>query len=143
VFRNDGKQYQTKYYNLDVIISAGYRVKSHRDTQFRIWATQRLKEYIVKGFALDDERLKKGGGDHFDELLDDFLRVNDRQIMRGFGKVTAQLAKELADQQFEKFDHHRRALEDAQAAEEFAKEVAELEKKAKRVAQPADNPEND
>jgi hypothetical protein len=49
------------YYNLDVIISVGYRVKSQRGTQFRIWATQRLKEYIVKGFALDDERLKQGG----------------------------------------------------------------------------------
>ena len=49
-----------KYYNLEVIISVGYRVKSARGTQFRIWATQRLKEYIVKGFALDDERLKQG-----------------------------------------------------------------------------------
>ena len=55
----DGKNYQTKLYNLDVIISVGYRVKSHRGTQFRIWATQRLREYIVKGFALDDERLPK------------------------------------------------------------------------------------
>ncbi len=66
----DGKLYETMHYNLDVVISVGYRVKSHRGTQFRIWATQRLREYIVKGFALDDERLKKGGGDHFDELLE-------------------------------------------------------------------------
>ena len=51
----------TNYYNLDVIISVGYRVKSLRGTQFRIWATQRLKEYIIKGFTLDDERLKQGG----------------------------------------------------------------------------------
>ncbi|MBS0290291.1 MAG: virulence RhuM family protein [Proteobacteria bacterium] len=58
------------YYNLDVIISVGYRVKSHRGTQFRIWATQRLKEYLVKGFTMDDERLKQiGGGNYFDELL--------------------------------------------------------------------------
>ena len=57
----DGKNYQTKFYNLDVIISVGYRVKSHRGTQFRIWATQRLREYIVKGFALDDERFKRAG----------------------------------------------------------------------------------
>ena len=57
----DGKSYETTYYNLDVIISVGYRVKSKRGTQFRIWATQRLKEYIVKGFVLDDERLKQGG----------------------------------------------------------------------------------
>ena len=61
--------------NLDVIISVGYRVKSHRGTQFRIWATQRLREYIVKGFALDDERLKQvGGGNYFDELL---ARIRD------------------------------------------------------------------
>ena len=58
------------YYNLDVIISVGYRVKSHRGTQFRIWATNRLKEYIIKGFAMDDERLKRGGGgNYFDELI--------------------------------------------------------------------------
>jgi hypothetical protein len=66
----DGKNYETKFYNLDVIISVGYRVKSHRGTQFRIWATQRLHEYIIKGFALDDQRLKQaGGGNYFDELL--------------------------------------------------------------------------
>ena len=64
----DGKNYQTKFFNLDVIISVGYRVKSLRGTQFRIWATQRLREYIVKGFTLDDERLKQGGGKYFDEL---------------------------------------------------------------------------
>jgi hypothetical protein len=58
---DDGKIYDTQYYNLDVIISVGYRVKSQRGTQFRIWATQRLKEYVIKGFALDDERLKQGG----------------------------------------------------------------------------------
>ena len=63
------------HYNLDVIISVGYRVKSHRGTQFRIWATRRLREYIVKGFTLDDERLKQaGGGNYFDELL---ARIRD------------------------------------------------------------------
>jgi len=56
----DGKSYETNHYNLDVIISVGYRVKSHRGTQFRIWATQRLREYIIKGFALDDERFALG-----------------------------------------------------------------------------------
>ncbi len=74
----DGKTYQTVYYNLDVIISVGYRVKSHRGTQFRIWATQRLREYIVKGFTMDDERLKnppgKGQKDYFDEQLE---RIRD------------------------------------------------------------------
>ena len=63
------------YYNLDVIISVGYRVKSHRGTQFRIWAMGVLKEYMKKGFALDDERLKRlGGGNYFDELL---ARIRD------------------------------------------------------------------
>jgi hypothetical protein len=66
---------EIEFFNLDVIISVGYRVKSHRGTQFRIWATQRLREYIVKGFALDDERLKRGGGgNYFDELLE---RIRD------------------------------------------------------------------
>lgn len=71
----DGKTYQVDYYNLDVIISVGYRVKSKRGTQFRIWATNILKEYMRKGFALDDERLKKlGGGGYFKELLE---RIRD------------------------------------------------------------------
>ena len=71
----DGKTYQVDYYNLDVIISVGYRVKSLRGTQFRIWATNILKEYMQKGFALDDERLKRlGGGNYFDELLE---RIRD------------------------------------------------------------------
>ena len=56
----DGKSYEVKFYNLDVIISVGYRVKSHQGTQFRIWATQQLREYIVKGFVMDDERLSEG-----------------------------------------------------------------------------------
>ena len=73
---NDGLQrYETVLYNLDVIISVGYRVKSVRGTQFRIWATQRLKEYLIKGFTMDDERLKgNGGGSYWKELLD---RIRD------------------------------------------------------------------
>lgn len=64
-----------EYYNLDVIISVGYRVKSHRGTQFRIWATQRLREYIVKGFTMNDDLLKEaGGGNYFEELL---ARIRD------------------------------------------------------------------
>ena len=67
----------TKYYNLDVIISVGYRVKSLRGTQFRIWATQKLREYIVKGFAMDDERLSEGGvkKEFFAELLERVRRI--------------------------------------------------------------------
>ncbi len=67
----DGKNYRTKMYRLEVVLAIGYRVSSHRGVQFRQWATDRLKEYIVKGFTLDDERLSKPGTiDYFDELLD-------------------------------------------------------------------------
>lgn len=72
---NDGKNYDTNFYNLDVIISVGYRVKSLQGTKFRQWATARLKEYIVKGFTMNDELLKQsGGGNYFEELLE---RIRD------------------------------------------------------------------
>jgi hypothetical protein len=66
----DGKDYNTNFFNLDMIISLGYRIKSRIATKFRIWATERLKEYIIKGFTMDDERLKQmGGGTYWYELL--------------------------------------------------------------------------
>lgn len=72
---SDGKEYNTNYFNLDVIISVGYRVKSLQGTKFRQWATARLREYIVKGFTLNDDLLKEaGGGNYFDELL---ARIRD------------------------------------------------------------------
>ena len=72
---SDGKTYQVDYYNLDVIISVGYRVKSLRGTQFRMWATERIREYIVKGFTMNDNLLKKaGGGNYWKELL---ARIRD------------------------------------------------------------------
>ena len=71
----DGKSYMTTYYSLDMIISLGYRIKSRIATNFRRWATERLKEYMIKGFVLDDKRLKElGGGDYWKELLD---RIRD------------------------------------------------------------------
>ena len=71
----DGKTYKTKFYNLDVIISVGYRINSATATRFRQWATARLREYIVKGFTMDDDRLKNlGGGNYWKELLD---RIRD------------------------------------------------------------------
>lgn len=87
----DGKSYQTKYYNLDAIISVGYRVNSLEATQFRIWATRTLKEYIVKGFVLDDARLKQGsqvfGKDYFEELLERIreIRASERRF---YQKIT-------------------------------------------------------
>ncbi len=87
---DDGKNYQTQYYNLDAVISVGYRVNSAQATQFRIWATQMLKEYIIKGFAMDDERLKNGryfGKDYFRELLERVrsIRASERRI---YQKIT-------------------------------------------------------
>ncbi|MCX7875067.1 MAG: virulence RhuM family protein [Melioribacteraceae bacterium] len=69
----DGKTYEVNHYNLDVIISVGYRVKSLRGTQFRIWATERLREFLIKGFTMNDDLLKQGGG-YFEELLE---RIRD------------------------------------------------------------------
>jgi hypothetical protein len=89
----DAKNYQTKFYNLDAIISVGYRVKSPRGIRFRIWATQRLKEYIVKGFALDDERLKNAGtrNDYFDELIKRVreIRASEKNFYRKITDVYA------------------------------------------------------
>jgi len=89
----DGKQYRTKHYSLDVIISVGYRVKSHRGTQFRIWATQQLRSYLVKGFALDDRRLKEGGSTdrYFDELLERIrdIRTSERMFYRKVADIYA------------------------------------------------------
>ncbi|MBW1796496.1 MAG: virulence RhuM family protein [Deltaproteobacteria bacterium] len=87
----DGKKYKTKFYNLDAIISVGYRVNSYQATQFRIWATRTLKEFIIKGFVLDDERLKQGkqvfGKDYFDELLERIreIRASERRF---YQKIT-------------------------------------------------------
>jgi hypothetical protein len=70
----DGKTYQVGHYHLDAVLAVGYRVRSPRGTQFRQWATERLRDYLVKGFTMDDERLKNppgpGVSDHFDELLE-------------------------------------------------------------------------
>ena len=87
----DGKNYQTRYYNLDVIIAVGYRVNSYQATQFRIWATTTLREFITRGFVLDDERLKRGkqtfGKDYFDELLERIreIRASERRF---YQKIT-------------------------------------------------------
>jgi hypothetical protein len=95
VTANDGKNYKTKFYNLDAIIAVGYRVNSKQATQFRIWATQSLKELIVKGFVLNDEMLKNGkvfGKDYFDELLERIreIRASERRVYQKLGDVFQQ-----------------------------------------------------
>ena len=139
------------FYNLDVIISVGYRVNSLRGTQFRIWATQQLKEFIIKGFVMDDERLKNPdnffGQDYFEQVeerirdirsserrfyqkitdiyatsvdynkdaeltknffatvqkLDDFLRLNEKEILKHKGSISKKLADKKAEKEFNKF----------------------------------------
>jgi hypothetical protein len=92
----DGKNYATKFYNLDAIISVGYRVNSAKATQFRQWATQTLKEFITKGFVLDDERLKQGktafGKDYFRELLERVrsIRASERRIWQQITDIFAE-----------------------------------------------------
>ncbi len=91
----DGKNYQTKYYNLDAILSVGYRVNSSQATQFRIWATKVLRDYIIKGFAMDDDRLKNGrhfGKDYFKELLERVrsIRTSERRIYQQITDIFAE-----------------------------------------------------
>ena len=92
----DGKNYPTQFYNLDAIISVGYRVNSRRATSFRIWATSVLKEYMLKGFAMDDERLKQGktafGKDYFKELLERVrsIRASERRIWQQITDIFAE-----------------------------------------------------
>lgn len=92
----DGKKYITNFYSLDAIIAVGYRVNSHRATQFRIWATNILKEYLIKGFVLDDERLKQAktlfGTDYFEELLERIrsIRASERRIYQQITDIFAE-----------------------------------------------------
>jgi hypothetical protein len=138
---------QVKYYNLDAVISVGYRVNSAQATQFRIWATALIKEYIIKGFAMDDERLKNGrffGKDYFRELLervrsirtserrntftmesfaesvDKFLSFNEYRILEGFGSVSRKQAELKSIAEYEKFNKQQRIESD------FDREVNKL-----------------
>ena len=98
VTANDGKNYLTNFYNLDAIISVGYRINSTKATKFRIWATNVLKEFIKKGFVLDDERLKQGqnifGKDYFTELLERVrsIRASERRIWQKITDIFAECA---------------------------------------------------
>lgn len=103
----DGKSYSVKHYSLDMIISLGYRVKSSIATKFRIWATQRLREYIIKGFAMDDERLKgSAGGNYWKELLDRIRDIRSsekvlyRQVLDLFATSQDYDPKSKAQQEF-------------------------------------------
>lgn len=95
----DGKNYLTNLYNLDAIIAVGYRVNSIEATRFRIWATKTLREFIIKGFVLDDERLKQGkrfGKDYFDELLERIreIRASERRFYQKITDIYAQCSSD-------------------------------------------------
>ncbi len=100
---DDGKTYSAKYYSLDAIIAVGYRVNSYQATQFRIWATKTLREFIIKGFVLDDDRLKQGkqvfGRDYFDELLERIreIRASERRFYQKITDLYALSADYHAD----------------------------------------------
>lgn len=91
-----------KYYNLDAIISADYRVNSSKGTQFRIWATQLLKEYIIKGFGMDDERIKSGGSILTEQYCEEQLQ-RIREILQDAGKVIAETVRAHAESEVKKY----------------------------------------
>ncbi len=101
---SDGKNYETNFYNLDAVISVGYRVNSYQATQFRRWATRILKEYLIKGFALDDERLKQGkklfGKDYFDELLERIreIRASERRFYQKITDIFSECSRDYDSQ---------------------------------------------
>jgi len=142
----DGKSYQTKLYNLDVILSVGYRVRSPRGVQFRRWATTVLREYLVKGFAMNDARLKDPAADFrarrrqtmrladWDPILDNVLAGNELPILRNAGTVSARQAEQIAHQRYATFDLARKEAD--RAAAEQVDELEEL----KRIADTASAP---
>jgi hypothetical protein len=129
-------QRKLEFYNLDMIISVGYRVKSLIATRFRIWATERLKEYIVKGFTMDDERLKnppvKGAAvpDYFDEMLERIrdIRASERRVLPNAGNVSRQAAEEHAKAEYEKFEVRRREYKETLGEIETIKQLEQAAK---------------
>ena len=126
---SDGKRYNINYYNLDAVIAVGYRVNSRKATMFRIWANRILKEFIIKGYVMDDERQARRGNVMYMrdwvERLDAFLQFNEEDILHDKGKVTAAIAKAFAESEFEKF----RVLQDRTYQSDFDRLVAAVEDK--------------
>lgn len=135
----DGKNYQVMYFNLDAIISVGYRVNSAQATRFRIWATNTLKEYIIKGFIMDDERLKNGryfGKDYFKELLERVrsIRASERRIYQQITDVFAECSidydpkSEITNQFYASVQNKFHFAINGQTAAEIIYKTADAEK---------------
>lgn len=146
----DGKNYNIAHYNLDMIISLGYRVKSSIATRFRRWATERLKEYMIKGFTMDDERLKgNAGGAYWKELLDNIVDDNVKLLAQLFpsvvkdGQVDFEVLKEELGQ-FEEVDKEKYEL--TWAGKQDAKKKAQEDvynRTLKYIPEDSKNPDND
>ena len=140
----DGKSYNTNHYSLEMIIAVGFKVNSERAVQFRKWVNQIAKDYTIKGWVIDDERLKNGGSvlttEYFDRLLEQireihlskrldlFLMADDREVLQNTGKITAEIAKTKAETEFEKY----RVIQDRLFMSDFDKYMLELEKNSKK-----------
>jgi len=116
---------ELEYYNLEAIIAVGFRVRSQRGTQFRRWATERLREYPVEGFVMADERHQPMTMRDWREKLDAFLQFNQREVLRDAGTVSSEVAKALAAAEYEKFRVARLAQE-AQQPDEFDRMAKQL-----------------
>ena len=151
----DGKQYHVVFYALEMILAVGYRVKGKRGTQFRQWATRHLSEYLVKGFTMDDERLKNPNGqpDYFDVFLESAeLRVKERKdltldfwrnnvnglltyhgkdVLQSKGTVSNAEMEKIVFETYERFDTRRKQLDAVKADQEDIKMLEEIVKKTK------------
>lgn len=131
------QQKATNYYNLDVIISVGYRVKSPQGTQFRIWATQRLKEYIIKGFVLNDDRFKYGSSmNYFNELQERIreIRISERFFYQKIKDIyTTSIDYDAKDEktitEFQKHKSFQKTIEKEESLKEIESDIKQLKKK--------------
>lgn len=123
-----------KHYRLEAIIAVGYRVRSRCGTQFRQWATERLQEYLIKGFAMDDARLKAGTniGSDWRAKLDAFLQLNDRDVLQSAGRVSKAVAHQLAREQYDMSHGQRLADEHRRAELAHDEELRALEKQLEK-----------
>ena len=138
---SDSKKYNVLHYNLDAIIAVGYRINSKKATEFRIWATKILKEYMTKGFALNDERFINGNkydSKYFDELLeriktirvnelDAFLKMTRKDILNGSGKITHEQALKKAHEEYDKYMKTHLTTAEQDYLDVLNKKIEELE----------------